>query len=142
MPRPVSGVAVSVPVRSSWLESSKMLSVSTCCDSGGCGAMLEERGVALAGQQDCRRAASGRPRSVPPSTASGPRMPLSRCGRLRERLQVLAARREREARIGDERDVDRRVPVRRRERDDGGPLRDGERARCRCRRQRRRDALS
>src|SRR6266516_2767809 len=86
MLRPVSAVAVSVPTRSCWLESSKTLSVSTCCASGGCGAMLKtlalpSPGSRIAGRSERSEAV------VPPSTASGPRMPLRRCWRFEKLLR-------------------------------------------------------
>ena len=76
--RPVSAVEVSWPVRSSLLPSSNTFSVSICWFSGGCAATLNSGPLFSPGS----RIAGCSERSavvVPPSTASGPRIPSSRC---------------------------------------------------------------
>ena len=80
MPRPVSEAAVSVPTRSSRLESANTSRTSTCCDSGGWGAIFNSGPSLSPGSRSA--GCSERSAAVaPPSTASGPRNPLSTCGR-------------------------------------------------------------
>ncbi len=79
MERPVSAVALRVPVWSCWLSSSKMLRTSTCWASGGCGRI--PNGFAFFSPGSSTGARSERSALVvPPSTSSGPRMLLRMCG--------------------------------------------------------------
>ena len=90
MPSPVSAVAVSVPVRSSWLESSKMLSDVDLLRLRRLRRDAEQRRVAPRPAAGPRRAASGRRPSCRPRPRAG-RGCRSAGAPLRERLEVLAA---------------------------------------------------
>ena len=125
---PVIAVEVSVPTRSSWLESAKTFSDVDLLRLGRLRRDAEQRRVRSPGSRiACRSERSTA--VVPPSTASGPRMSAQQVRPLREALDVLAAGREHEQRVGDQRDRDRLVPVRGVNVTTRGPLRDRDRRR-------------